>query len=72
MTVPTGTPDPVIRKLSESIARVLRRPEVFDQLTRGGADVIASSPEELAAYMVADTARWKKVIESARIRVETP
>jgi tripartite-type tricarboxylate transporter receptor subunit TctC len=72
VTVPAGTPDPVIRKLSESIVRVLRSPEVHDHLTRGGADVIASSPQELAAYMVADTARWKKVIDLAKIKVETP
>jgi len=72
VTVPAGTPDPVVNKLSESIVRVLRSPEVHDHLTRGGADVIASSPQELAAYVVADTARWKKVIDLAKIKVEAP
>jgi tripartite-type tricarboxylate transporter receptor subunit TctC len=72
VTVPAGTPDPVVNKLSESIVRVLRSSEVHDHLTRGGADVIASSPQELAAYVVADTARWKKVIDLAKIKVEAP
>src|ERR1700681_707759 len=36
----------------------------------GGADVIGSSPEELAAYMKEDTARWKKVIDEANIKAE--
>jgi tripartite-type tricarboxylate transporter receptor subunit TctC len=72
VTVPAGTPDPVVRKLSESIVRVLHTPEVNNHLTRGGAEVIASSPQELAAYIVADTARWKKVIDLAKIKVETP
>ena len=37
---------------------------------RDGIEVIASAPAELDAFMRADLARWKQVIEAARIRAD--
>lgn len=70
VTVPKGTPDAVVRKLSESFARALRQPDVYKHLTQIGAEVIASSPDELAAYMKIDAARWKRVIDAAKIQLD--
>jgi tripartite-type tricarboxylate transporter receptor subunit TctC len=69
-TVPGQTPDPVVRILAEAITRVLHQPDVMQTLVDKGADVIGSTPGELAAYMKEDTARWKKVIDDANIKAE--
>jgi len=49
-TVPGQTPDPVVRILAEAITRVLHQPDVMLTLVEKGADVIGSTPTELAAY----------------------
>jgi tripartite-type tricarboxylate transporter receptor subunit TctC len=70
VTVPTGTPEPVVQTLSKAISHALHDPEIMKNLVDHGADVVGSSPEELAAYMKEDTARWKKVIDDAKIKLE--
>ena len=70
VTVPAQTPDPVVRILSRAISRALHQPDILKNLEEKGAEVIGSSPEDLAAYMRTDTARWKKVIDEAKIKAE--
>jgi len=59
-----------VRILAEAISRALHQPDILQSLVEKGADVIGSSPDELAAYMKEDTARWKKVIDAANIKAE--
>jgi tripartite-type tricarboxylate transporter receptor subunit TctC len=70
VAVPSGTPESVIQFLSKAISHALHEPDIMKNLVDHGADVIGSSPAELAAYMKEDTARWKKVIDDAQIKLE--
>jgi tripartite-type tricarboxylate transporter receptor subunit TctC len=64
---PARTPPAIVELLSREMARTLNRPEVEKRLHNLGAEVVASSPAELAAYMRADMAKMGKVIKSAGI-----
>jgi tripartite-type tricarboxylate transporter receptor subunit TctC len=64
---PARTPPAIIDVLSREMARTLTRAEVKERLFNLGAEVVASSPPELAAYMRADMARMGKVIKDAGI-----
>jgi tripartite-type tricarboxylate transporter receptor subunit TctC len=68
VTVPSGTPDTIVKAISDAMGRALRQPDMIKNLTERGAEVVASSPEELATYIKADTARWKKVIDGAGLK----
>jgi len=57
-------------ELSNEVARVLTRPDIKEKLFGLGTDVVASSPERLAAVMKSDMARMSKVISSAKITLE--
>ena len=70
MVVPTGTPREVIQKLHGDISKVLAQPEVRDKIQSMGADVIGSTPEQFAAFMRAETAKWAKIVKEANIRAE--
>jgi tripartite-type tricarboxylate transporter receptor subunit TctC len=64
-----GTPKPVIARLNGEFARILKIPEVVDRLTQvQDAEPIASSPQELQKFLVAETARWGKVVQAANIK----
>jgi tripartite-type tricarboxylate transporter receptor subunit TctC len=45
-------------------------PDTRQRLASQGADVVASTPDEFAAYIKSETERWAKVIKSAGIRAE--
>lgn len=67
---PAGTPGRIISRLNGEIVRILNAPEVRDRLTRDGAEPVAGTPEEFAAFIRAETARVGEVIRQAGIRVE--
>jgi tripartite-type tricarboxylate transporter receptor subunit TctC len=68
--VASGTPDALAARLSAALARAVRRSDIAKGLTEKGTLPIGSSPEELAAYIKEDIARWKPVIEAANIKIE--
>jgi tripartite-type tricarboxylate transporter receptor subunit TctC len=67
---PAGTPEPVIAKISQEVVRVLKLPDVEKRFASQGVDIIASSPEEFAAFIRKDVVKYEKLIKSANIRIE--
>ena len=67
---PAGTPKTIIDKLSTEIARIVAMPDVQDYLATQGMNPFSSTPEQLAALMKTDMAKWAKVIKAANIKLE--
>ena len=67
---PAHTPQDVVLKLNREIVAILSRPDVKQRLTQDGADVVASTPKEFAAYLASETRKWAKVIKQAGLRAE--
>jgi tripartite-type tricarboxylate transporter receptor subunit TctC len=44
--------------------------EIMNQIIRSGGEPGGNSPEEFAAYIRADRARWKRAMEDAKISAE--
>jgi tripartite-type tricarboxylate transporter receptor subunit TctC len=63
-------PAEVVRKLNTEIVAALKLPDVRERLAAQGVDVQSSTPEEFSKMLVADMARWAKVVERAGIKVE--
>ena len=70
VTVPGQTPDSVVKIIRDGMAQAFKEPDIYKSLTERGANIIASTPAELTAYMKADTARWKKVIDAQNIKLQ--
>lgn len=66
---PAGTPEPIVRRLSEAVITVLRTQDVKDRLLKLGAVVIGSTPEEFATYYASETAKWRNIIVSRGIKM---
>ena len=65
-----GTPAPIIATLNRAIVGILNDPAYRARMEGLGEEATPSSPEELAATIAAESARWKQVIEAAGIRAE--
>jgi tripartite-type tricarboxylate transporter receptor subunit TctC len=70
LLAPRGTPADVIERLSREVRAVYADAATVARLAAVGADAIACTPAELAAFMQADTAQWERVIRDVGIRLE--
>jgi tripartite-type tricarboxylate transporter receptor subunit TctC len=65
--VPAGTPQDIVNLLQREIAAIVKSPEIGTRLLEIGVVPDGSTPAEFAAYVKADIAKWKRVIETAKI-----
>ena len=70
MFAPARTPTPIIQLLNRDVVRILNEPEIKERFFNSDSEVIASSPEQLAATVKSEMVRWGKVIKDAGIRDE--
>jgi tripartite-type tricarboxylate transporter receptor subunit TctC len=70
VVVPTGTPRPVVNRLSAQFGKILAQNEVRDKLVGQGAYPEHAGPERFSSYIRTETARWGKVLREANIRAE--
>jgi tripartite-type tricarboxylate transporter receptor subunit TctC len=67
---PAGTPQPVLQILHREIVKAYTAPDVKEQVQATGGEVVADTPEEFAAFVRAESAKWSKVIRDANIKPE--
>jgi len=67
---PAATPRPIIDKLGSEIAKVLAAPDMRDKLVSQGMDPFTSTPDQFAALIKADFAKYAKIIKTANIKLE--
>lgn len=70
LLAPAKTPKPIIDRLQREVAAVLALPEVRDRYLKGGFVPVGNKPEEFAAQMKTDLARWAKVVKDANIKLQ--
>jgi tripartite-type tricarboxylate transporter receptor subunit TctC len=70
MFAPARTPASIINRLNQEVVRVLNIAEVKERFFNSGEETIGSSPEQLAATVKSDIAKWGKVIKDAGIRAD--
>jgi tripartite-type tricarboxylate transporter receptor subunit TctC len=68
--VPAGTPLPVIQILHRELVKAYNSPDVKNQVLATGSEVAADTPEEFAAFVRSESAKWSKVIRDANIKPE--
>ena len=70
LLAPAGTSREIIAKLHKEAAAALRTRDVAARLTADGGEVVASAPEEFAAYLRSETDKWQKLVKAAGIKPE--
>ena len=67
---PAGTPREIVSRLHTEVVRVLRAPDVRDQLTSQGADIVGNSPEEFAAWIKTEVRKWAEVVKVSGAKID--
>jgi len=67
MMAPAGTPRPIIERLNHELVRALQMPDVVEWMKKNGLDPAPTTPEEHAAYIKSEIAKWAKAVKAAKI-----
>jgi tripartite-type tricarboxylate transporter receptor subunit TctC len=68
--VPSGTPKPIIDTLNREFVRTFNAADVREQIALSGSEIIGGRPEQFAAFIRVEIAKWGKVIKDAGIKAE--
>ena len=61
---PSGTPQEILAWLHRETTAILRATSIKERLAGDGLEVVANSPEEFAALIKADIAKWTKLVKA--------
>ncbi len=67
---PARTPKAVVERLNKALNQVLNDKEIIRRIEDHGADVEASTPEQLAALVKSELVKWKRVVQQAKLTAE--
>jgi tripartite-type tricarboxylate transporter receptor subunit TctC len=67
---PAGTPPAVVARLNAEINKVLQMPDVREKLINGGVTPMGGTPDEFAAFVRTDYARWGKIVKDSGVKLE--
>ena len=67
---PSGTPADIVRKVNAEVMRIMRLPEITRRMEVEGERFTPNTPEEFAAFVRAEVAKWGKVVKDAGLGAE--
>lgn len=70
LLAPAGTPKAIVDRLQKETARILETPVMKDRLAIEGAEPVGNKPEEFAALIKEEMAKWSDVAKAAGIKPE--
>ncbi len=60
----------IVAKLHAETVKLLRQPDVKEKIAFAGTETVGNSPEEFAAYIRAERAKYAKIVKEANIRLD--
>jgi tripartite-type tricarboxylate transporter receptor subunit TctC len=70
LMAPAATPKPVIAKLHDDVVAALKLPDLRERIASQGGDVIGDTPEEFAAFIAAESAKYARIIKQAGVKLD--
>ena len=70
LVLPAGAPNRIVARLYQDTAKALQLPGMREKLAAQGLDVVGSRPEQLAATIRSEIAKWAKVVKASGARAD--
>jgi tripartite-type tricarboxylate transporter receptor subunit TctC len=67
---PAGTPRPIVSRLNAELVKIMHAPDVKERLAAMATDPLTSTPEEFAAYLKQEIAKWGDVVRRANLKAD--
>ncbi|KDP83459.1 MFS transporter [Cupriavidus sp. SK-3] len=70
LLAPAGTPHDIVARIQQEVARSLATPAVREKMQAQGAEPVGNTPEQFAAFIRAEHAKWAKVVKDSGAKVD--
>ena len=70
VVAPANTPAPIVAAISQAIAEAVKTADVQKKFSDIAAQPVGNTPAEMASYLAAESAKWRRVIRSANVTVD--
>jgi tripartite-type tricarboxylate transporter receptor subunit TctC len=70
LIAPGGTPAEIVSRTREEVARITHTPELRARIESLGGEPVGNTPQDFAAIIRADIAKWRRVVDAANIKVD--
>lgn len=70
LLAPAGTSSDIVNRISAEIQKGFKTPQMRERFSTLGAEPVGSSPEQFAAFLKIEMAKWAKLVKSAGIKAE--
>jgi tripartite-type tricarboxylate transporter receptor subunit TctC len=67
---PAATPKEIVNRLNSEIVAAVQLPNVREQLTKMGFEIVANTPEQYAAFLREENVKWGKVVKDLGLKAE--
>jgi tripartite-type tricarboxylate transporter receptor subunit TctC len=67
---PPGMDKTLVDKLRNAVVKALENPQVKEHFGRLGVEIVGDTPDQFAAFLREDLARWKRVVKEANVQVQ--
>jgi len=67
---PAGMPARIVTRLHDEIVKVLSQPDVRERIVADGSEPVGSEPEEFRQFMLADLAKWAKLVRESGAKLD--
>ena len=70
LMAPSGTPRPVLERLSAEVNKIVNAPDVKEAWAKQGAQPMGMSVDEFASFLRADVQKWAKLVKATGMKVD--
>jgi tripartite-type tricarboxylate transporter receptor subunit TctC len=67
---PAKMPEAIVAKLNAELIRILNSPDVRERILLDGSEPVGNSPEVFRQFMLADTAKWAKLVKESGAKMD--
>jgi tripartite-type tricarboxylate transporter receptor subunit TctC len=70
LLLPAGTPKPIVEKIQQDVAKVLKSPDVHERLVKLGIIPSGITPAEAEAFLRAEMTKWGDVVGTTGAKID--
>ena len=70
IVAPAGTPATIVARLNEEISAIQNSPEIQQQLSSAGVEVLQMGSSDFGAFMTTELRKWERVVKEGGIKAE--
>jgi len=67
---PANLPAPIVKRLHEELIKALNAPDIRERILADGSEPVGSEPEEFRQFLLADLAKWAKVVKESGAKLD--